>query len=613
MRRIGFLFLLLLSHFALPSAASAQENASAEVHGRPLAYWTARVKENLPEAELAETVGALAAAMSSAKNETRVAAADALTILGPQAKGALDALLAQLGHESPWVREASMDALASIGEEAVPALIETFANETGGPSIRAAFVLGGIGPGAKDALPVLEAAYEKASPVMQDRLMGILRSIAPERYGDPSAGDNTAFDPDQAVDPLAADIAARRDWPEFHGPRRDAICREEGLLSVWSPSGPKLLWELEGLGRGYSTVSIAGRVLYTMGDLSAAEGKEEQCVLAYDLATREPLWRTPIGPPNPDGGPRCTPTVDGDAVYVIGTEGDVVCLKATSGDILWRRHMVDDFEGKMMSVWKFSESPLIDGEKLICTPGGDQAALVALDKTTGETIWSAKLPEIGKKGADGAGYSSAVVAEIGGVRQYVQLLGRGVIGVDAETGRLLWAYNDIANTVANITTPVVRGAYVLVTTAYSTGAALLKIERDGDAFTAREVYFIAPRDFQNHHGGVVLVGDYLYGGHGLNRGDPTCIHFATGEIVWKARSPARGSAGVLYADGHLVFRYDRGEVVWIEATPEGMKIQGQFAARVDEGPAWAHPVIHNGRLFLRHANLLCCYDLRAVQ
>ena len=421
------------------------------------------------------------------------------------------------------------------------------------------------------------------------------------------------FDPDEAVDPLTADVAARRDWGEFHGPRRDAICRERGLLDTWPEGGPELLWKLEGLGRGYSTVSIAGGTLYTMGDLPAPGGKEEQCVLAYDLATRKSLWKSPIGPPHSDGGPRCTPTIDGNAVYVIGTEGDVVCLEATNGDILWRRSMVDDFGGKMMSVWKFSESPLVDGEKLICTPGGEEAALVALDKTTGETIWTTKLPAMGENGADGAGYSSAVVAEIGGVRQYVQLLGRGVVGVDAETGRVLWTYNDIANTVANITSPVVRGSYVFVTTAYSTGAALLKIDRDGNAFTAREVYFVSPRDFQNHHGGVVLVGDYLYGGHGPNRGDPACIAFATGKIIWKERSPARGSAGVLYADGHLVFRYDRGEVVLIEATPEGMKVQGQFTAPVDEGPAWAHPVIHNGRLFLRHANILCCYDLRAVQ
>jgi outer membrane protein assembly factor BamB len=611
---MSFLLLSLLASALLPVCAAAQVASSVEVNGRPLAYWTARVQaQDLTAAELAETVEALSGAMSSAENETRVAAADALAILGPRAKGALDALLAQLGHESPWVREASMAAIAAMGQEAVPALTETFVTQTGGASIRAAFVLGGMGAEARAAIPALEAAYETATPVMQDRLMGILRSIAPEKYGAVRSSDLAAYNPSEAVDPLAADVAARRDWPEFHGPRRDAICREQGLLDTWPEGGPRMLWQLDGLGRGYSTVSIAGRTFYTMGDLKNEAGEEQQCVLAYDVATRERLWSTPIGPPHSDGGPRCTPTIDGAATYVIGTEGDVVCLNAASGEVLWRRKMVEDFDGKMMSVWKFSESPLIDGEKLICTPGGDEAALAALDKTTGETIWTAQMPEMGDKGTDGAAYSSAVVAEIGGVRQYVQLLGRGVVGVEAETGRVLWAYNDIANTVANITTPVVRGAYVFVTTAYSTGAALLKIEREGDAFTAREVYFIAPREFQNHHGGVVLVGDHIYGGHGPNRGDPACVDFATGKVVWRERSPARGSAAVLYADGHLIFRYDRGEVVLIEATPEGMKVQGQFTAPVDEGPAWAHPVIHNGRLYLRHANILGCYDLRALQ
>ena len=219
---------------------------------------------------------------------------------------------------------------------------------------------------------------------------------------------------------------------------------------------------------------------------------------------------------------------------------------------------------------------------------------------------------MGEKGSNGAGYSSAVVAEICGVRQYVQLVGRGVIGVDAATGRFLWGYNDIANNIANITSPAVRGDYVFATTVYNTGSALLKISRSGEDFQADEVYFIHSKDFQNHHGGIVLVGDYVYGGHGQNRGDPACIALATGNVMWKERAPARGSAAVLYADGHLIYRYDRGEVYLIEASPEGLKVKGHFKALEDEGPAWAHPVIHQGKLYLRHANLLLCYDVRAL-
>ena len=178
--------------------------------------------------------------------------------------------------------------------------------------------------------------------------------------------------------------------------------------------------------------------------------------------------------------------------------------------------------------------------------------MAAFNKKTGDLLWKCALPKgIGEGGADGAGYSSAVIADINGVRQYVQLVGRGLIGVKADTGEFLWGYNRIANTVANITRPVVQGQYVFTTTAYNTGAALLKIVSDGGEWRAEEVYFIAPGDFQNHHGGIVLMGDHIYGGHGPNRGEPACVEFGTGKVVWKERSPSRGSAAVLYADGNL--------------------------------------------------------------
>jgi len=248
-----------------------------------------------------------------------------------------------------------------------------------------------------------------------------------------------------------------------------------------------------------------------MGDRPSQDESDLQFVTAYDLQRPRLLWATPVGPPHKGGppGPRCTPTVSGELVYALGTEGDLVCLQAATGAVRWRRNFPSDFGGKMMSGWKYSESPLVDGEKVICTPGGEKVMMIALDKLNGETIWTCTVPELGEKGADGAAYSSVVAGQVSGVRQYVQLTGRGAIGVDAETGRFLWGYNRIANNVANITTPVVRGNYVFVTTGYSTGAALLKIVRDGDGFEAKEVYFIAPKDFHNHHGGVVLVGDYI--------------------------------------------------------------------------------------------------------
>lgn len=412
---------------------------------------------------------------------------------------------------------------------------------------------------------------------------------------------------------MAASMAAggAPDWPQFRGPHRDGKCEETGLLQEWPEGGPTLLWKLTGLGRGYSTVSIVGGKLYTMGDRKAEGGEEAQFVLAFDLASRKELWATPIGPLHSDGGPRCTPTVDGELLYVVGTDGDLACLETATGKIRWQKSFARDFDGKMMSVWKFSESPLVDGEKLVCTPGGKEATIVALDKKTGEVVWKCAVPEIGDRGRDGAGYTSMVAADIEGTRQYVQILGRGAVGVDAQTGKFLWGYNRIANTVANIPTPLVRENSVFVTTNYRTGSALLKIAKEGDGFKAVEAYFLSFRDFENHHGGVVLVGDSVYGGSGNKSGTPVCLDFMTGKIRWKKKTLSKGSAAVLYADGNLIFRYEDGLVALIGASPDEFRVKGTFKAAVVDGPAWPYPVIHDGKLYLRAHNTLMCYDVKA--
>lgn len=599
--------------------AQAQASSAPLFLGKPLSYWLSQVADAEKSENLDNIVAALSQAVRNEDHETKVAAADALAALGPDALAATPALIAQLDHEQPWVREGAMGALASIGEKAVPALIETF-RDNASLRIRVAFLFGAMGADAREAVPVLVEAMQRESPANQARLAGILGQIDPEKYaGD--AGRRTVSERVKLGPGVEAGLDTSpmtTDWSQFHGPCRDSICRERGLLSQWPEGGPRLLWSLEGLGRGLSSISIAGGRIFTMGDRAPGRarpsgpggGQEAQFVIACDLENRRELWATRVGAPF-NTGPRCTPTVDGELLYALGTEGDLMCLRSATGAVRWQKNLTTDFGGRMMSGWKFSESPLIDGDRLVCTPGAADAVMVALDKRTGTTIWKAVLPELGDKGADGAAYSSAVVAEIGGVRQYVQLIGRGVIGVEAETGRFLWGYNRIANNVANITAPVVRGNHVFVTTAYNTGSALLEVKREGEGFRAEEMYFLGPREFLNHHGGVVLAGEYLYGGHGANRGDPVCIELATGRICWKSRAPARGSASVLYADGHVIFRYDRGDVLLVEASPEEFRVKGRFRPPVGKGPAWAHPVIHKGRLYLRHDDLLCCYDVRA--
>jgi outer membrane protein assembly factor BamB len=269
----------------------------------------------------------------------------------------------------------------------------------------------------------------------------------------------------------------------------------------------------------------------------------------------------------------------------------------------------------MMSGWGYSESPLVDGNKLVCTPGGKDAAIVALDKQTGRLLWKTSLPDVGSRGRDGAGYSSIVISEACGIRQYVQMMGRGTISVAADNGRFLWGYNRIANDTANITAPIVTGDYVFCTTSYGTGSALLRLTPTGDkkGIQANEVYFLEGDQFQNHHGGLVLLDGYIYGGHGQNQGFPTCIELKTGKILWKQRGPGGGSAAVTYADGNLYFRYEDGVMALIQATPKALNVESTFKLPTHDGPSWPYPVIAGGMLYLRHGDSLLCYDLRATR
>ncbi len=409
--------------------------------------------------------------------------------------------------------------------------------------------------------------------------------------------------------PLAPPGASASDWPGWRGPDREGVSTETGLLREWPEGGPPLLWDMGGLGVGFSSVAIAGGRLFTMGDLSEG-GEKAQYAIAVDLAERKRLWAARVGPPHGDG-PRCTPSVSEGLVYALGTSGDLVCVAAADGREVWRKNFEKDFGPVETPGWRFSESPLVDGPRLIATPGGRNALLVALDKKTGETIWRCRVPD----GGVHAEYCSPVVAEVGGIRQYLTLIaGKGLVGVAADDGRLLWSYDRIQNGTANIPMPVIRGDLVFCSTAYGAGSALLRLVPEGGGIKVKEVYFLEADVFQNHHGGFVRVGDYIYGGHGHGAGKPTCIDFGTGRIVWKERQPGGGSAAVVCADGHLYFRYEDNTVALIEATPEAYRLKGKF--RVPDrpgmgGPGWAHPVVLDGKLYLRHNDRLFCYDVQA--
>ena len=403
--------------------------------------------------------------------------------------------------------------------------------------------------------------------------------------------------------------SAQETWFQWRGPHRDGKSPDTGLLERWEET-PPLVWKAEEAGTGYSSVSIDQGVVCTMGDVG-----DSMMVMAFSDKDGTKLWDAKIGEawePGGYAGPRCTPTIDGDRLYVIGTHGDLACLELATGKLVWAKSFKDDFGGRIMSGWGFSESPLVDGDKLVCTPGGPEAGIVALNKMTGEEIWRSALTPDGTNGTDGAGYSSIVISQGAGVKQYVQLTGRGLFGVDAETGKQLWNYNRIANAIANIPTPIVRDDYVFTSNGYGIGSALLKLSKTDDGVSAEEVYFLDGRKLQVHHGGMVLVGDHVYAGHGLNNGFPVCIDFLTGEEVWrKGRGAGSGSAAISYADGNLYFRYQSGVLALVRATPDGYEERGKFDVPNDGKPSWAHPSISGGRLYVREQDAIYCYDLRA--
>ncbi len=405
------------------------------------------------------------------------------------------------------------------------------------------------------------------------------------------------------------------DWPQWRGPNRDGRSPETGLLGAWPEGGPPLAWRASGLGGGYSSVAVVGDRIYTLGDL-----EDGQYAMALERKDGAPVWKTKIGPSWDDRflGPRSTPTVDGDHVYVMSTEGEVFCLKAADGEKVWSRSLPADYGSHLMQAmgttdWRYAESPLVDGDRVIVTPGVTAAALVALDKKTGAEIWKAPIGRIGSQGAYGAGYSSVVISHGAGVKQYVQFIGRGVIGIEAESGKYLWGYNRVANDIANIATPIAQGDHVFASSGYRTGSALLELSADGEGgVKAEEVYFVEPETMQNHHGGLILHEGHVYTGTGHNKGFPIAVRLEDGEAAWgPERNQGQNSAAVTYADGRIYFRYQDGRMILVEATPEGYREHGTFEIPDVEKESWSHPVIAGGMLFLREQDNLFAYDIRA--
>jgi outer membrane protein assembly factor BamB len=395
-----------------------------------------------------------------------------------------------------------------------------------------------------------------------------------------------------ALVPLAVTMTAN-DWPQWRGAQRDGKSTETGLLQKWPTGGPPLAWKVEGLGEGYSTVAISKGRLYTLGQRADTE-----YVIALDAETGKKVWETAAGSSYNErrgNGPRGVPTVEGDRLWAITADGKLVCLDAKGGELVWKVDFVKQFGGSIPH-WGYSESPLIDGNKVIATPGGGGHSVVALDKTSGKLIW--------KSQSDGAAYSSVSVATVGSVRLYIAFTESGAVGLRADNGELLWTYGKVANQTANVATPIVSGSQVFLSSDYGTGCALLNLEQAGNGVKATEVYF--SREMKNHHATSILLNGYLYG---FNSSILTAMKWDNGEVAWRDRSTGKGS--LVYADNHLIVFGENGEVALVKPGSGSYMEVSRFSLPLTAGrPGWTHPVVANGRLFLRDQNTLYSYRLQ---
>jgi outer membrane protein assembly factor BamB len=399
------------------------------------------------------------------------------------------------------------------------------------------------------------------------------------------------------------------DWPQWRGPARNGISLEQGLLATWPKEGPKLLWKSAEGGTGYSTPSVVGDRLYLLGN----GGLENEFVRALASKDGKAVWTTRVGNVgNPEQKPsfpgaRSTPTVEGTSLYALGSDGDLVCLDTASGQVRWRKNLRTDFGGKP-GQWAYSESPLLDGEALICTPGGATATMAALNKKTGDVLWKCPLAE-----ADEAAYASAIIVTAGGVKQYVQLLQKGLVGVEAATGKFLWRYGKaVSRYGANIPTPVADGDLIYTASA-GTGGGVVKLKPGKEQRTVEleEVYFEAK--LPTAIGGVVKIGEFLYG---TTAQSLFCTEFATGRIRWEER--ALGAASLCHAAGRLYLHGENGEVALVEPSPDGYREKGRFAPpdqpkrSAPMEKAWAYPVVANGTLYIRDHGTIWAYDVKAT-
>ena len=430
-----------------------------------------------------------------------------------------------------------------------------------------------------------------------------------------------------ANEPIALDGTS---WPLFHGPNRDNVSPETGLLKSWAEGGPPLLWKVRTIGStespGYASVTVAEGRVFTAGNVKTGESDQDahSYVFALNENTGEELWRYRNGPAWTDRGhfpgERSTPTIDGERVYAYSALGRIACLEAATGKEIWAKDLRAEYAATLPT-WAFAESPYIDGNTVILWIGGEKASVVALNKMTGEPIWT--TPSTEQRG----NYATMTPFRYAGQRIYVNMNQAGVLAVNAETGKKLFDiphktdWDVMATTpyfymmVPSTATSLDALGYLFITSGYGTGARCYQLNVSGDTITP--VLFWSNPQFDNQHGGVVIKDGYAYGSAHRHGGGRTwmCVNLEDGVTAWEHRGVEMSMGALTYADGMLYCMSEReGTVALVKATPEKYEAISRFTLPSTEegggtGMFWAHPVICNGKLYLRHGTILYCYDI----
>ncbi len=399
-----------------------------------------------------------------------------------------------------------------------------------------------------------------------------------------------------AIVVFMAGVACAEDVTQFRGPNRDGLFAETGLLKAWPRGGPPVVWVAKGLGTGYSSVSVVGDTIYLTGREGDGPGYLYLLDLDGNVKSKTPYGKETDERQAPMS--RSTPTIDGDRAYVVSAPGIVTCFKIPAGTKLWQVDMIDQF-GAELSTWHYAESVLIDGNHAICTPGG-RNTVVALDKMTGETVWTSKGL------SDGVSYCSAVIVEHGGRRIMLTMTAKYVVGLDPETGEVLWTHKHETDYDIHAVAPVYDDGLVFYTGGYGSGSGVLKLSADASSVTS--VWKDKTLDCQHH--GVILLDGYIYG-TGHETSELVCLDMKTGKIMWRTEEVTQGA--VVFADG-MLYVYEGpklGIVSLVKPSPAGYERTGSFAVTEGSDKHWAHPTIANGRLYIRHGTALIAYNIAA--